>query len=91
MIDILFFIVFIVISFRLFRGFGNEEKIFVEFNQPLTLRLIALLFPVGPVVFMTLTMILGWLPTVVLAYACYIPAMILSKKGRKGRGHPSKS
>lgn len=80
MLDIVLLIFFIVMTFRVVQGVTKEASIFNEFNQSKKLVILSLLFPVGPILLLTLTHRLGWLPSVVLASCCYLPSLLISRK-----------
>lgn len=77
---IVLLILFIVMSFRIARTIIREAAIFEEFNQPKTLALLVMLFPIGPVALLLLPYRVGWLPAVIVAFACYLPAFIVSRR-----------
>ncbi|MBD3669548.1 MAG: hypothetical protein HUJ29_02155 [Gammaproteobacteria bacterium] len=80
MIDIAFIILFLVMTYKIFLGIGKEAAIFREYNQPLTLKLLILLFPVGPFIYSFVSVTAGWLPAGIVSYLCYLPALIISRK-----------
>ena len=80
----LLFIVFtatlFVIAFRVSRAVLREGNIFQEFNASKTLAFLVLLYPVGPIVLFILPIKLGWVLSALLATACYLPAMLASRR-----------
>lgn len=80
MIDIVLFITFTVMAFRVAKAVRNESAIFVEFNQPKTIGWLALLFPLGPIIYLALVYRVGWLPAIVLMAACYLPGFFSAKR-----------
>lgn len=80
MIDIVLFIVFAVMAFRVAKSVRNESAIFIEFEQPRTIGWLALLFPLGPIIYLSLVYRVGWLPSIALMAACYFPSLISARK-----------
>jgi len=87
MFDLIVLIIFVIVSIRIARIAMSESAIFEEFNQSKSLSVVVLLFPLGPVALLTLPFLLGWLPAVVAATLCYIPAFIISRKVHSGLEH----
>ena len=84
MIDLVIFIVFAVVAVRITSAISRESPIFIEFRQPTTLRLAALLYPLGPLILFIATLRIGFLLAAVLAVACYVPGLILARRLSKG-------
>lgn len=80
MLDIVCLIGFIIMSFKLIKALLNESEIHKEFNVPGGTVASVWLFSLGPVSVITLTYVLGWLPPLIIACICYIPALITSRK-----------
>lgn len=80
MLDIVLFITFAVMAFRVAKSVRNESAIFIEFEQPRTIGWLAFLFPLGPIVYFALVYRIGWLPSIVLMAACYLPSLISARK-----------
>ena len=67
-------------AFRVGKSVRNESSIFIEFEQPRTIGWLAFLFPLGPIIYLFLVYRVGWLPSIVLMAACYLPTLISAKK-----------
>lgn len=67
-------------AFRIVTAVKRESEIFREFNQSKSFGWLSLLFPLGPVIYLTTVYRLGWLPAVMLAICCYMPALVTAKK-----------
>ncbi|MEZ0232561.1 MAG: hypothetical protein ACAH12_06955 [Methylophilaceae bacterium] len=80
MLDIVLLIFFTFMTFRVVQGVVKEASIFKEFNQSKKLAPLSLLFPVAPILLLTLIHRLGWLPSVILASCCYLPSLLISQK-----------
>lgn len=80
MIDIIIFVTFSVMAFRIAKSVRNESAIFIEFEQPKIIGWLVLLFPLGPIVYLTLLYRVGWLPSLLLMTICYLPSFLVSKK-----------
>jgi len=81
MLDIVLTIAFGAMAIRIARAVKRESAIFREFNQPLSLALVVFLFPFGPIVYPLTVFRLGWLVAVVASVACYLPGLIVAKRG----------
>ena len=68
---------------RITRNVMQESAIFEEFNQSKSLIAVVILFPLAPVALLGLTSKLGWGPAVIVASACYLPAMVISRRQLK--------
>src|SRR5262245_13711650 len=97
-VDIALFIVFVAMAVRIARTVHAESAIFREFNQSRSIAALVFLFPLGPLVLLLGTSRLGWLVAVVLATACYLPALVAARRrvaafDRAGtdRVHPAKN
>ena len=80
MIHLVIFITFAILSFRVANSIQNESAIFIEFNQPRTIGWLAFLFPLGPIIHVSLIYRFGLLPSIVLMVACYLPPLISAKQ-----------
>lgn len=80
MLDIAISILFVVVAIRIANAVRRELAIFEEFRKKKNLALFVLLFPVGPVVLLGMPYFAGWLPAVILAFACYLPALLESRQ-----------
>ncbi len=79
-VNIAFFIGFVVLAFRVVKSVKEESEIFLEFDQKRSIAATTLLFPFGPILLLILPSILGWLPSVIVTSLCYFPAWISSRK-----------
>lgn len=79
MIDIIIFIIFSVMGFRIATAVRRESDIFTEFNQPRTIGWLSLLFPLGPIIYITTAYRFGWLVAITLMVACYLPVFLSAK------------
>ena len=79
MLDIVAFIVFAGIAYRTFVGLKRESAIFAEFKQSTALAYTALLFPLGPVVMLTIGLRAPLIAIPVCA-ACYVPSLVLARR-----------
>ncbi len=98
MLEIVLFIVFGVMAVRIARIVHVESAVFLEFKQSRSIAALVFLFPLGPLVLFLGPFRLGWLVAVVLATACYLPALVVARRRvaafeRAGtdRAHPAKS
>jgi hypothetical protein len=57
----------------------RESAAFEQFQQPKSLGPVSLLYPVAPLVMLIGTWIVGSLVAVILAAACFIPGLIISR------------
>ena len=80
MLDIIIIIFFGVMAFQVAKAVKREKKILIEFNQSTLVGWFSLLFPLGPIVYLTTVYRLGWVPAIVLMVLCYLPALIASRK-----------
>ena len=80
MLDIIIIIFFGVMAFQVAKAVKREKEIFIEFNQSTLIGWFSLLFPLGPIVYLTTVYRLGWAPAIILMILCYLPALIASKK-----------
>ena len=72
-------VVFAVVAYRLIRALSSEFAVLSEFKQPKTLPFAVALFPLGPIALLLPPTVLPISLTVVLAFACYIPALVISR------------
>ena len=79
MLDIILLIYFIVMAIRIAIGVFKERHILKEFDQSISLAIDSLLFPLGIIALLALPNRLGWLPAVLIALLCYLPAFIISR------------
>ena len=98
MLEIVLFIAFGVMAVRIARVVHAESVIFLEFKQSRSIGALVFLFPLGPLVLLIGSFRLGWLVAVVLAAACYLPALLVARRRlaafeRAGtdRVHPARS
>ena len=80
MIDIALIIFFAFMAFRILRTVRQESAIFREFEQSQSFAWLALLFPLGPIVYLLTIFRSGWLVAIVLMVSCYLPSLIAAKK-----------
>ena len=67
-------------AFQVAKAVKREKEILIEFNESTLVGWFSLLFPIGPIVYLTTVYRLGWLPAIILMILCYLPALITSKK-----------
>ena len=79
MIDIAMFILMVVMAVRISRAVGREKAIFEEFRQPTSLGPASLLYPLGPIVVLAGTWIIGSIAALILAAACFVPGLLISR------------
>jgi hypothetical protein len=82
-LDIVAFIIFAVMTYRIVVAAKRESAIFAEFEQSRAFAYTALLFPLGPVV-MLLIGIRVPLVGISLCAACYIPSLVLARRVTAG-------
>ena len=80
MIDIVLIIIFSYMAFNIVRAVRKEAKIYREFNQSQSISWLSLLFPLGPIVYLTTVNIFGWLPAIIFTIICYLPALFIARK-----------
>lgn len=80
MLDLILLLGFIYVAVRVVSSVRRESEVFREFSQPRILALLVFLFPVGPIALIVLPHRVGWLPAAVLGAACYLPALISSRR-----------
>jgi hypothetical protein len=78
-LDIVAFIIFSGMAYRIVVAVRRESAIFAEFKQSTALAYTALLFPLGPVV-MLLIGIRAPLIGISVCAACYIPSLVLARR-----------
>ena len=66
-------------AYRVIRGIRKESLLLKEFGQSQSLALVAPLFPLGPLFLIFGAVWLGWAIAVPLAFACYVPALIIAR------------
>jgi hypothetical protein len=79
MLDIAFLILFCVMAIRIARAVLRESAIFREFNQSKALGVVALLYPLGPLIAMVGAWRLGAVLAYALAAACYVPGFVMAR------------
>lgn len=80
MLGLILLLGFIFVAVRVVKAVRGESAIFKEFAQPITLAFLVFLLPVGPIALLVLPHRVGWLPAAVLGAACYLPALISSRR-----------
>jgi hypothetical protein len=80
MFDLALMIFFFVMTYRVAAALYREAAIFREFEQPRSLGLLVLLFPLGPFVLYIGMLRLPLPLAFVGAAACYIPALYLARR-----------
>jgi len=80
LLDIIIILFFSITAFKIFLSVKREKEIFMEFNQSRIFSWLSLLFPLGPIAYLTTVYRLGWVPALILMALCYLPALIASKK-----------
>jgi len=80
MLDFIFVVLFIVMSYRIFRAIRAEEAIFREFNQSQILSVFSLLFPIGPVALIIGSFKFPVSLACALAAFCYLPSLIVARR-----------
>ena len=80
MLDLLPILFFLAMAWRIARAVLRESAIFREFGQPRSLATLVLLFPLGPVAYLAAVLRLGWVPALIVAAACYLPALIAARR-----------
>ncbi len=80
MLGFIITILFLVMAIHIARVVVQESAIYSEFGQSRGLAGAVALFPLGPVALMALTFRLGQLPAAIVALACYLPAMVISRR-----------
>ena len=81
MLDLVFLIVFVVLTHQVASAVRRESDIFLEFKQSRLLAVAALLFPFGPFVWFIIPR-LGmpfWVGSVGM-FLCYVPAIVLARR-----------
>lgn len=79
MLDLALLILFCVMAYRVIRGVRREAPVLKEFGQSQWLALVALLFPLGPLVLLFGSVWLGAVIAFPLAFACYVPALFVAR------------
>lgn len=77
---ILSFIFFAVMSYRVFPALRRQAAVLAEFGQAPSLAYWTLLFPLGVLILMIGSYYLIFLLAYILALACYLPAMVISRR-----------
>lgn len=80
MLDLIATIVFATMAYRIAVTVRRESAILREFGQAKSLAFLALLFPLGPFIYLVSVYRLGWIIAVVAAAACYVPSLIVAKR-----------
>jgi hypothetical protein len=80
MLDFVLFIFFGVMAARIARLVWQEAAIYREFNQSRSLGYLVLLFPLGPILALTMTARLGWLVALLFVLGCYLPGFIAARR-----------
>ena len=80
MFDIVLLIIFCLMAYRIATAIQRESPIFREFNQPKTLSLVVMLFPLGPIVLLVGASRLTYPLAFIGAAACYIPALLIARR-----------
>jgi len=80
MFDLVLIVFFVVMAARIAQSVRRESAIYREFNLPQSLGYLVFLFPLGPVLSLTITLRLGWLVAVVLVLACYLPSFLVARR-----------
>ena len=75
--NILVFIIFGILAFRISKGVSRETAIFLEYRQSTALQELVFLFPVGPVA-LAIGAFVGSPSAFLFAVACYLPALIMA-------------
>ena len=86
MLDIVAFILFTGMAYRIVATVKRESAVFAEFNQSTAFGYSAILFPLGPIIMPlvgTRAPVLG----ILLCAACYVPALILARRAAAGFDH----
>ena len=79
MLDIIAFIMFTGMAYRIVATVRRESAIFAEFKQSAAVGYSSLLFPLGPVI-MLLVGARSPLIGILLCAACYVPGLILARR-----------
>jgi hypothetical protein len=80
MFDIALLIVFGVMAYRTIQAVRNEAQILAEFKQSQAVALLAVLFPLGPLVLFVAAVVMPFPLAFVVAAFCYLPALIVSRQ-----------
>jgi hypothetical protein len=80
MFDIALLIFFGVMAYRTIRMVRQEANILAEFRQSQVVALLALLFPLGPLVLFFATLLMPFPLAFVIAAFCYLPALIVARQ-----------
>lgn len=80
MLNFLLIIFFCIMAFHIAKTARRETPIFREFNQSGALVFLVLLYPLGPVIYITTVYRLGWLVALLATVACYLPALFVARK-----------
>lgn len=80
MLDVIFFVVFLIVAVRIALSVRRESSIFDEFQSPKSLAWFVLLLPLAPLVLVLLPYQTGWLPAAILAIVCCLPALLASRR-----------
>lgn len=73
-------VAFGVMAYRIASAIRREAAIFTEFKQPMTLRWVVLLFPLGPLVLLTAATRFPFALAFVAAGCCYVPALLIARR-----------
>src|SRR5262245_46794587 len=80
MLDAVLLIFFGVMAVRVATAVSREATVFREFQQSRSLAFLALLFPLGPLVMLAGLNRIGLLGSVLVAAACYLPALLSARR-----------
>jgi len=81
--DIIAFIIFAGMTYRIVGTVRRESAIFAEFKQSTAVGYSALLFPLGPVI-MLFVGARAPLIAIILCAACYAPGLVLARRATSG-------
>jgi hypothetical protein len=84
MFDVLVLIFFGVMSYRIFSSLRRESSLFSDYKQSQKIRLLILLFPLGPLVLFLGSMLLHPPFSHLIALCCYVPTMFVARQQTRG-------
>ena len=82
MLEVLVLIVISVAAIRAAITLHKSKPLFVEFQCPQVVTPLVLLFPLGPLLLLLTSRLVGLLPAAILALACFIPGLVALQRAR---------
>ncbi|AKJ27120.1 hypothetical protein [Caldimonas brevitalea] len=83
MLEVFVLVVVSVAAVRSAIVLRKSRLLFIEFKCPQVVASLVLLFPLGPLVMLIVSWLIGLLPAATLAVMCFIPGLVAIRRARR--------